>query len=216
MTIQYREITCQEEQLLLTNQRAVYWPRQKALILSDLHLGKAAHFRKFGIPISKKVFKDDLKKLEELIGFFQVTRLIIVGDLFHAEANTEVMDFQGWISKNPGLSIELIKGNHDQLTDRIYTLLGVKIYKDSLELSGFCFVHERPQSFTDKFTITGHTHPGVVLKGRGKQRVRLPCYQLSKSGLVLPAFSKFTGLDTRKTKENPICYAITDTSVFEV
>ena len=216
MTIQFREVNCKNEELLLTNKRAVYWPKHNALILSDLHIGKAAHFRKFGIPISNKVFRDDLKTLDELIAYFQANRLIIVGDMFHAENNTEVMEFQSWINNNRNLRIDLIKGNHDRFTDRIYMLLGISIHKNTLNLGEFCFVHERPKNCEGLFTITGHTHPGVVLKGKGKQRLRLPCYQLSDFGLVLPAFSKFTGLDTRKTSENPVCYAITDSSVFEV
>ena len=216
MTIQFREIICKNEQLLLTNKRAVYWPKNKSLILSDLHIGKAAHFRKFGIPISNDVFKDDLNKLDQLISFFDVERLIIVGDLFHAENNKEVLDFQIWKGNHNTLQVDLIKGNHDRLADRVYTLLGIRIFKNTLDIGAFCFVHERPKDCFDKFTVTGHTHPGVVLKGKGRQRLRLPCYQLSETGLVLPAFSKFTGLNTRKPVENPVCYAITDSSVFEV
>ena len=34
------------EQLTLNQYRSIFWDKEKSLILSDLHLGKTAHFRK--------------------------------------------------------------------------------------------------------------------------------------------------------------------------
>ena len=39
------------EILTFTNARALYWKKENALIISDLHVGKSAHFRKNGIAI---------------------------------------------------------------------------------------------------------------------------------------------------------------------
>ena len=40
-----------DEQLLLLPERALWWPQQKALVLSDVHFGKSATFRENGIPV---------------------------------------------------------------------------------------------------------------------------------------------------------------------
>ncbi len=48
-------ITIKQEKLTLTNQRAVYWKKQNDLILSDIHIGKTAHFRRHGIPMPDSI-----------------------------------------------------------------------------------------------------------------------------------------------------------------
>ena len=80
-----KNINCFNEDFTLTNQRAIFWEAQKSLILSDLHIGKSAHFQKSGIAIPSSVLTKDLVRLEELIFHFEVKQLIVVGDLFHAE-----------------------------------------------------------------------------------------------------------------------------------
>jgi Predicted ICC-like phosphoesterases len=82
ITIATHNITFNQQELALTNQRAIFWQATKSLILSDLHIGKTAHFQKSGIPIPKGVLTADLERLKELIIFFKATNLIIVGDLF--------------------------------------------------------------------------------------------------------------------------------------
>ena len=51
----------QNETLIFTNQKAIFWEREKTLIISDLHVGKSAHFRKSGIAVSSEILLDDLK-----------------------------------------------------------------------------------------------------------------------------------------------------------
>ena len=68
----------------------------------------------------------------------------------------------------------------------------------------------------DKFCVSEHTHPGIVLKGKGKMQLKLPCYEISKHRLILPAFSEFTGLNTTKSVPSAVCFAFTDKSIFEV
>mgnify|MGYP003441823568 FL=1 len=82
--------------LTFTNQRALFWDAEKILILSDLHVGKSAHFRKHGIAIPSEVLIADLKRLEDLMIHFQPQKIIIVGDLFHAGYNTDLALFKDW------------------------------------------------------------------------------------------------------------------------
>gem|GEM_PF-6533221 len=64
MKIGEQTITFNKQELTLNTQRSIYWKDQKTLILSDLHLGKAAHFRKHGIAIPMDTAITDLTRLE--------------------------------------------------------------------------------------------------------------------------------------------------------
>jgi metallophosphoesterase superfamily enzyme len=99
----------------LSAQRCLFWEEQKALIVSDLHLGKTGHFRKAGIAVPQSVYKEDLQRLLDLLHHFNPDRLIVVGDLFHSVANKELELFQRWRLDFSGLKITLVKGNHDIL-----------------------------------------------------------------------------------------------------
>lgn len=216
MIIATETIILRNETLLLTNQRAIYWKAQEILILADLHIGKTAHFRKSGIPVSSKVLLKDLLRLQQLILYFKPKRLLVVGDLFHAEFNQDVLFFQEWMQQFLDLKILLVKGNHDKNAFELYDSLNIKIFKNEMELLPFNFVHEGKTYSDTRFYISGHTHPGVVIKGKGRQRIKLPCYQLFKNRLILPAFSKFTGLNTTTDLKATTCFAFTKTHIFRV
>src|ERR1035437_7802162 len=99
-----------KRQLWLTAESCIFWEDQKALIVSDLHFGKTGHFRKSGIAVPQALYKEDLQRLVAQIQYFQPRQLIIVGDLFHSQANKELELFKKWRANFPGLSIHLIKG----------------------------------------------------------------------------------------------------------
>jgi len=215
MRLVTEEITCKDEIFTLTNQRVLFWAKEQALILSDLHVGKSATFRKHGIPISRKVLEDDLERLSRLIQYFQAQKLIVVGDLFHAEYNKDISYFNDWLTKTH-IKIELIAGNHDRHSERFYEELGLKVYSREKIFDSIRFVHDETTPNEDYFTISGHTHPGVLIKGKGRQHIKLPCFQVTEHQLILPAFSKFTGLNTNNLPENCVCYAFTESSIVKV
>ncbi|WP_299122668.1 ligase-associated DNA damage response endonuclease PdeM [uncultured Winogradskyella sp.] len=214
MVIIEEVIKVEDEFLSLTNQRAIHWKRKEALILSDVHIGKTAHFRKHGIPMPDGILQNDLERLKALIIHFKVKQLLIVGDLFHAEVNADMTTFKLWIEQFEDLKIVLIKGNHDRLSKQLLKDFKIEV-ETELQILPFVFVHEHDDSHNNSFTISGHTHPGISIKGKGKQRLKLPCYQLSSNQIILPAFSLFTGLNTRSQPKDSICYAFTDSSIFK-
>ncbi|WP_026755338.1 ligase-associated DNA damage response endonuclease PdeM [Sediminibacter sp. Hel_I_10] len=214
MTFTEKPIELKNETLILNNLRAMFWPKQNALIVSDLHIGKSAHFRRHGIPVSVDVQRKDLDRLSFLVSHYQAKQLIVVGDLFHAEVNTDMDLFKRWRDKETDLEILLIKGNHDRLKAEVYEGFKINCCQDQWDMAPFRFVHE-PKLLSDRFVISGHIHPGVEIKSRGRPRLRLPCFQVSASQLILPAFSEFTGLATSKVKKNQIFHAFTETAFFE-
>jgi len=215
LTIAKEYIDIEGEQLILTNQRAIYWKREGALILSDVHIGKTAHFRKHGIPMPDAILQKDLERLKSLIMHFKVKQLVVVGDLFHAEVNIDMTTFRLWLEQFENLKFILIKGNHDRLSKKIMIDFNIEIIHE-LKILPFTFVHEHTNSHNNVITISGHTHPGILIKGKGKQRLKLPCYQITAHLIILPAFSLFTGLNTQNQPKDCCSYAFTDTSIFKI
>ncbi|PQJ80318.1 ligase-associated DNA damage response endonuclease PdeM [Polaribacter porphyrae] len=210
------KILCNNEVLELTNQRVIFWKSQSSLILSDLHIGKSAHFQKSGIPIPSSILAKDLERLLELIHHFKANELIVVGDLFHASYNSDLDEFKDWLTQFNNLKIKLIKGNHDRLKTIVYEDFGIEVFHKDLQIYSLKFVHDFKKTDKNAFTISGHTHPGVSIKGKGKQRIKLPCFQVTESQLILPAFSLFTGLNTKDCPKNCTNYCFTEDGFFEV
>lgn len=214
MIIYEQQIIWADEQLTLTNRRALYWKDREALILSDLHLGKAAHFRKNGIPITSEIHLKDLTLLEKLIAHYFPKRIIIVGDLIHVGKNTEVLDFKDFLEKYTVIEFILVRGNHDRLTAQEFDELGLLTVLPHYTLGNITFVHAPLSGST--YQICGHVHPGVSLRLPTQKFVRLPCFVVSPQKIVLPAFSHFTGLDTRFQLEETTQYAILENGIIAI
>ena len=200
--------------LTFTNQRALYWEEEGVLVLSDLHVGKAAHFRKHGLAVSSDILHTDLKKLAQLIDHFQPKQVIIVGDLFHAGYNSDLNLFKEW-RLSFTQEFVLISGNHDRLSKAQYLDLGIHNVNGQIVIGPFTFVHHPTIIGANHFYISGHIHPGFVLEGK-HERLRLPCFAVSDQQIVLPAFSMFTGLDTKTLKGDFKHLVFTEDAIFEM
>ncbi len=204
----------QDQRLWLSHERGIYWEEEKALILSDLHFGKTGHFRKSGIPVPQHVYKHDLQRLVTMIQFFQPRKLIVVGDLFHSRENKELELFLRWRQDFPSLTIELVMGNHDILHKSWYQQAAITISPKALQIKDFHFRHDlavssvNPHEYT--YLFSGHIHPGITVRGLGKQTLRFPCFYFTEKYCVLPAFSKFTGTFLIDPAANDHVYAIVD------
>ena len=211
MILTYTKIVIRHEEFYLLPQRAVYRPVQKQLIISDIHLGKASHFRKQGIPMPPQSHLRDIDKLQFLIHKWAPETVIILGDLFHSEYNNEWLWFKSLLRENASVQFILLKGNHDILprgTYKIANLLSIGL----LEELHYTFSHH-PLQDTTKLNICGHVHPGIRVSGIAKQSVTLPCFYLSNSHFILPAFGDLTGLKVIEKEEDSMYYLITENSV---
>lgn len=201
------------EKFLLTNQRVLFWEEESALVLSDLHIGKTAHFRKNGIAIPKNILEKDLERLFFLIQEFEAKKIFVNGDLLHAGDNSDVDDFCIW-KEQLDVEFHLVQGNHDRISEKIAEKLCLNSVQEVLEREKFCFIHDF-DSQQNKFQITGHIHPGIVLRNAVKS-VRMPCFALTKNQLLLPAFSEFTGLDTRNLPPNASFFIFTKKEIYQL
>lgn len=203
----------------LSPERAIFWEKEKALILSDLHFGKTGHFRKAGIAVPQHIYKEDLQRLFHQVQYFKPSQLIVVGDLFHSNANKELDLFSKWRKDHSAVQIHLIKGNHDILKDDWYEATGIETSKE-LIIDNFSFVHDPEQAAScntsTHYCFSGHLHPGVVMKGAGKQTLRFPCFHFRESLAVLPAFSRFTGITPIEPKANETVFVIVENKVVQL
>jgi DNA ligase-associated metallophosphoesterase len=188
------QIVCRGESLVLLSEKAIYWERQSALIIADLHLGKAMHFRKAGIAVPAEVNQENLRQLQKLIVRYAPQQVIILGDMFHSDFNHQVADWMLWRKQFRGIAFHLVKGNHDVLAAEHYQRLQIQLHLEWL-LPPFRMVHARDESWTmqDEYLLCGHVHPFIRIKGKAKQSAVLPCFYFTDSYAILPAFGKFTG-----------------------
>jgi DNA ligase-associated metallophosphoesterase len=233
-----------EQQLWLSPDRCIYWEEEESLIVSDLHFGKTGHFRKEGIAVPQRVYREDLFRLLCQIQYFRPRRLLVVGDLFHSRENKELSLFLRWREDLADLDIHLIQGNHDILHDSWYEKAGIGLSKEFLSVGPFSFVHDiadvnvgegvaarsvatgsvaargvvTPGAATRSVTtqgaatesvaapggpaaskaaggyyFSGHIHPGIRIRGMGRQHLQFPCFYFGGEYAVLPAFGRWTG-----------------------
>jgi DNA ligase-associated metallophosphoesterase len=213
----YSTVQLYGQTLHLLPERAVFWADRKALLLSDIHLGKAGHFRRHGSAIPNSIDQVDIKRLKQLTEHFNIREVYIIGDLFHSVPNSDWQLFLNSLKTASDAHYHLIMGNHEVLTNSDYQQLGLSVY-DHLQLGPFHLVHdpEDHHAHTEGLAITGHIHPAIRLTGPGKQSERLPCYHLTPSWLTLPAFGAFTGHATIQPKAKERVFVIAENQVIEI
>jgi DNA ligase-associated metallophosphoesterase len=200
------------QHLLLSTERCIFWEEEKILLLSDLHFGKTGHFRKEGIAVPQDVYKEDLQRLVAQIQFFNPKQLIIIGDMFHSQDNKELDFFKKWRNDFAQLPMQLIRGNHDILKESWYSDAQIELIENSLTIGPFSFTHDiadvSKEDSQQTYFFSGHIHPGVSVRGAGRQSLRFPCFYFAGKYAVLPAFSKFTGCHPIKPKRGESVYAV--------
>ena len=201
--------------MVLLPEKAIFWPQQQMLILADLHLGKITHFRKHGIGLPKAGEKDNFDRFAYLLLNYPVQQILILGDLFHSDHNSEWEAFLSFLDRFPEKTFILVKGNHDILSENDYSRKNLRVVPHALELGPFYFTHHPEDSIL--YNICGHIHPGIIMSGKGLQRLRLPCFYFSQGQGIMPAFGAFTGLHViEPANEEDSIFAITPKKVIKV
>lgn len=195
------------QELVLTQGRAVYWPRERALLVADLHLEKGSFFAQYGQPIPPYDSRETLERVALAIRETGARRVITLGDNFHdskgaarlephacgmLEALTRAVDWV-WITGNHDI------GKSGRLAEAPkYANCGGTLVEE-LELSGLVLRHHARKGET-RPELSGHFHPRLQLSVH-KRRIVRPCTVVSasenadgsRSGrMILPAFGAFT------------------------
>ena len=206
-------IYLQNQEFILHPLGGIFWVQKSMLLISDVHLGKIAHFRKFGAAVPQKAVHKNFILLNEIVNHFQPFQICFLGDLFHSSLNKEWQLFENWVKKTPS-EIILIAGNHDIIAPEKFEGLDISIFQE-LILDRFLLTHH-PEERKGLFNFCGHIHPAVTLKGFGRQKLRLACFFKSKNQLIFPAFGEFTGTYTLKPKKGDEVFAIVEDEVIKV
>lgn len=206
---------------LLRADRTMVWPSRQTLILADPHFGKAQHFRASGVPVPSGTTQRNLDILDRALSATGSTRLIVLGDFFHARqgVTTDLLrQLRDWRDRWPDLSVLNVRGNHDKRAGDPPMDLGIRCVTGPWhdpEDQAVAFAHE-PATIADAVTLCGHIHPGVRLTGLGKSRVRAACFHFKSKTGVLPAFGAFTGMKIIKPGQRDRVFAVGPDEVVEV
>lgn len=174
-------------------ERALYWPRHQALLVTDVHFGKGSVLRRAGIVLPTGQTSADLERLDALIAHYQPQRLFVLGDLVHGAAPLDapwIGMVNAWRQRHAGIRMSLIAGNHDRHFDA--RELGFEVIAESLRIDDIVLRHA-PGTIDGCYVLAGHIHPGVILHD-GWRRHRLPAFRFGEHGGLLPAFGALTGL----------------------
>ncbi|MEP3387937.1 MAG: ligase-associated DNA damage response endonuclease PdeM [Reichenbachiella sp.] len=204
----------QNQTFHLLPEKVIFWEEQKALILSDLHIGKASHFRKAGVPISSHIHVNEFFVLDAIIEEFNPEKILFVGDLFHSDHNQEWDLFYNWAHNYEHVELILIKGNHDILPESLYRNSRLKVV-EKLLIDNIEFTHERNEK-SDGYNISGHLHPAVSMVGSGKQYLKLPCFLFREDHAFLPAFGHFTGMAKIKPSKKDNIFVVAENEIIHV
>ncbi len=202
-----------EQTLYLLPEKALFWEEKKLLIIADLHLGKAGHFRKSGIPVSDLVHSKDILTLDKLIQKHEPAEVILLGDLFHSEHNQGWEIFKRWLKSKAPLNFKLVLGNHDVLDFSDYRIENMEVV-ESIDIEPFNFTHI-PEEHS-LYNIAGHIHPAIRLRGKAKQTVRVPCYYFGSQNAILPAFGNFTGTARINIEKTDAIFGIAENQVIKI
>ncbi len=191
----------------------LFWTKKSLLLISDVHLGKVTHFRKFGAAVPRQAIHKNFLLLDQIVADFNPFQICFLGDLFHSSLNKEWELFENWVAKTPA-EIILVSGNHDIISPLLFEKLNIEIYQEWI-LDDFLLTHH-PEERDGLFNFCGHIHPAIKLKGFGRQNLRLSCFFKTKNQLILPAFGEFTGTYTLKPTKKDEVYVIVEDKVVKV
>lgn len=194
--VAHRVNLLQGEELLLID-RAVYVPEYEALLLSDVHLGKAETFQMAGIPVAQQVNGETLERLRSHCQQMQPQQIFVLGDLFHSRQGLVVEVEAAWSKflKDMDARVTLVVGNHDRAVS--WPDFNMAYSNNPISLGKLLLSHEpvSPDSLPKgSLNICGHVHPVVRLQS-AVDNLRLPCFYHEHhfQRLTLPSFGSFTG-----------------------
>jgi len=198
--------------------RAVFLPDSGSLVVADLHLGKAATFRKRGLAIPEGSNASDLSRLHGLINQEKPNQLVIAGDLFHSAdglGRSTIESFQDWLEQLT-LPVILTEGNHDRRSWFERHKFPIEVTPE-LEEGDLIITHDPADLPNGQPGIAGHLHPGVRVKESPRQSIRVAGFFLRDAKhLILPAFSEFTGIHPLKVSGEDQFFAEINDKIAEI
>ncbi|MDE8650218.1 ligase-associated DNA damage response endonuclease PdeM [Novosphingobium album (ex Liu et al. 2023)] len=178
------------QEMHLVGGRALYWPREQALLVADMHLEKASFFARAGQMLPPYDSRETLERLALAIRQTGARRVFALGDNFHDSHGTDRIEphAAGMLAAlTRAVDWVWITGNHD--ADLAGGIGGEVI--GEIVVAGVALRHiARPGACEPE--ISGHFHPRLTISARGR-RIARPCAVGSERRMILPAFGALTG-----------------------
>jgi uncharacterized protein len=213
------ELDVAGEQVWLLPQKALYWPRQALLAIADIHFGKAAAFRSFGIPVPHGTTNENLAGLDVLVDATGATHVLFLGDFLHARAAHAAATqaaMLAWRERRRDLVLTLVRGNHDKHAGDPAARLAIDLVDEPYTLGPFSFCHHPElEDSAPGYVLAGHVHPAYVLATRF-DALRLPCFVVGRKRMILPSFGAFTGGHTVRAGAGERIYVTSGDAVHPV
>lgn len=181
--------------VMLLAEKAMYWPERELLFIADIHFGKAAAYRTLGQPVPAGTTMKNLQRLDVLLNKYPIKAIIFLGDFLHApesHAPSTIDVIHKWRKAHPETACILIRGNHDKRAGDPPTKLQIEVVNEPFILDALAFQHS-PVTLENYHVVAGHSHPSFQLRGRGHQKITMPCFHHTAGLIVLPSFGEFTG-----------------------
>ncbi|NHZ40771.1 ligase-associated DNA damage response endonuclease PdeM [Massilia aquatica] len=190
----FKEMRLADETVLLLPEKALYWPARRMLVIADIHFGKAAAFRAQGVPVPRGTTSENLDALDALMAAHPTREIVFLGDFLHARAahaSATLAAMQAWRARHPDLVLTLVRGNHDKHAGDPAASLSIGMVDEPHMVGPFAFCHH-PDIAAAGYVLAGHVHPVYRLSTR-LDSLRLPCFLIGPTRMVLPSFGAFTG-----------------------
>lgn len=207
------------EELVLLPERAAFWPARKTLFVADFHLGKAASFRRAGIPLPSGTTTENVDRLGRAIDKTGATQVVFLGDFLHSvqgRAASTFGRFSAWRDDRKSLDLTIVRGNHDKKAGDPPEAWGARCIEAGERLGPFVLNHEPGAARGGGYALSGHIHPAVRLSAAGEKPLRLPCFWFGARYGVLPAFGAFTGSADVLPRRGDQVFVIADEEVLQV
>lgn len=186
-----REISFHGCRIELRPSGALFFPDLSALVVADLHLGKALHFSAVGRFLPPYESDATLRKLDAEAQAAGADKIVLLGDAFHSTRLTADRDFLPRMIKFLARRAApvFVLGNHDRPLARALEKLSCALHEE-WRVDVIRLRHE-PDALMGP-QIFGHLHPCARVATRaGKQR--RPCFVVGAETIVMPAFGALTG-----------------------
>ena len=206
------------EKLFLLPERVAYWPAKKTLFVADFHLGKAASFRRAGIPLPSGTTTENVSRLDRAIAATEADNVVFLGDFLHSadgRAPRTFETFRAWRESRAAVTLTIVRGNHDKKAGDPPESFGVRCIDAGERLGPFVLNHE-PGPARGGYALSGHIHPAVRLSASGEKSLRLPCFWFGARYGVLPAFGAFTGNAEVLPRRGDQVFVIAEQEVLQV
>jgi DNA ligase-associated metallophosphoesterase len=170
---------------------ALFFPDLGALVVADLHLGKALHFSAAGVFLPPYESDATLQKLDAEAQATGAQTIVLLGDAFHSARLANDPDVLPRMVERIARRANpvFVLGNHDRPLARALQTLSCAL-QEEWRVENIRLRHE-PDAHSGA-QIFGHLHPCVRVATRAG-RQRRACFIVGTDHIAMPAFGALTG-----------------------